>query len=671
MSNMKKNNIYFIYILKKYDIIKMVMYMTKEKTKKEGRLHIVFLIGAFIAFIAYLVVELMHLDSFNNFLPQLIGSIFILFFLICFIIVSAKNKKQHGIVIVGSLLITIYSVVNILLTTGILNLPKDEYVPNFYNKNVLEVTDWKNKNNVKVVESYEYSDTILKDYVISQDKQAPTLTKDIDELVITISLGPDLEKQVIVPNFVGLKYDEVLKYIEENHLSNVTIEYQKSEKDPDTVITQSKSGTMKRSDEIVITFAKSSDETDEIEIIDFTNKTELYARSWLEKYGFKVQIIEDYSDDIEAGLVMDQSAKNETKNAKEDTITLTISKGKQILAPDIITMNSDEINKWAIENSIKIKYKEEYSDTTPLGDVIKSSIDKGDVVDTNEEVVITISKGKLEMINITTVNEFINWAEQEKIDYKINYESSDSVKKDGIIKCSHKTGELIKNDDTIILTVSKGKTISIPNFVGMAKSDIKSKCSSINLSCSFKTGSYTESTKAGIAISQSKSAGTKVNEGTGLTITLSAGIIEKVTVPNFVGKSKSTITSECKSLGINCTFTYESNFSSTKKDICTKQSTTGKVNKGSTVKITLSKGSARTCNIVVQGGWLQQNNPKGTASALEKNIKAQCSWAKLSFSYVKVNSNSGSGYLSPSSEIGIGNKTLTEGKTYKVIIQTY
>ena len=671
MSNTKKNNIYFIYILKKYDIIKMVMYMTKENTKKDGKLHIVFLIGAFLAFIAYLVVELMHFDSFNNFLPQLLGSLLILLFLICFIVISSKNKKQHSIVIIGSLLIIVYSVVNILITTKILNLPKDDYVPNFYNKNILEVNDWKSKNNIKVEENYEYSDTILKDYVISQDKQAPTLTKDIDELIITISLGPDLEKQVIVPNFVGLKYEEVLKYIEENHLSNVTIEYQKSEKEEDTVITQSKSGTMKRSDEIIITFAKSGEESDEIEIIDFTNKTELYAKSWLEKYGFKVLTIEDYSDDIEQGLVMDQSAKNETKNPKEDTITLTISKGKKILAPDIISMNSDEINKWAIENSIKIKYKEEYSDTTPLGDVIKSSIDKGDVVDTDKDVVITISKGKLEMIKLTTVNAFINWAEQEKIDYKINYESSDTVKKDEIIKCSHETGALIKNDDTIILTVSKGKMISIPYFVGMAKSEIQSKCSSINLNCSFKTGSYTENTKAGIAISQSKSSGTKVNEGTNLTITLSAGIIEKVTVPSFVGKSKSSITTQCKSLGINCTFTYESNFSSTPKDTCTKQSTTGKVNKGSTVKITLSKGSARTCNILVQPGWLQQNNPQGTARELEKNIKAQCSWAKLSFSYVKVNSNSGSGYLSPSGDITIGNKTLVEGKTYKIIIQTY
>ena len=641
--------------------------MIKENTKKESKLHIIFLICAFISFLAYLVVELMHFDSFNNFLPQLLGSLLILLFLICFIVISSKNKKQHSIVIIGSLLISIYSIVNILITLNILNLPKDEYIPNFYNKSVLEVSEWKNKNNIKIIENHEYSDTILKDYIISQDKQAPTLTKDIKELTITISLGPDLEKQVIVPSFVGLKYEDVLKYIEENHLSNVIINYQISEKDPDTVITQSKSGTMKRSDEITITFAKSNEELEEIEIIDFTNKTELYAKSWLEKYGFKVEIKEDYSDDIDIGLVMDQSAINETKNPKEDVITITISKGKKLIAPDIIAMNQSEINKWAIENNVKIKYTEEYSDTTPLGDVITSSTQKGDVIDSDKEINITISKGKLEMIKLTTVNEFINWAEKEKIDYKVNYENSDTVKKDEIIKCSHETGSLIKEDDTVIITVSRGKVISIPNFVGMEKSSIQSKCNNIKLSCNFKTGGYTENTKAGIAISQSKNANTKVSEGTSITITLSAGIQEKVTVPNFVGKTKTEINSQCSKIGIKCNFKYASGYNSAKKDTCISQSTTGKVNKGSTVTINLSNGPAQTYKVIVQGEWLSQN-PDVTKANLKSKLEKACPGVTFKYSFQKV--NSGIGYLNPSSQVKIGENYFTQGKTYNVIINS-
>ena len=463
---------------------------------KSFKTHYVFLIIAYIAFIAYLVLDIMNISDITKSIPSIIGWLFILLLLISFTVISLENKKNiKGIVTVASILITIYSIINILLLTKIINLPKDEYVPNFYNESVLKVNEWKKANNIKVTENYEYSDTVKKDYIISQDKVSPTLTKDIEELIITISLGPDLNKEIIVPSFIGLKYDEVIKYIEENHLSNAIIEYQKSEKTSDTVISQSKSGTMKRNDEITITFSKSTDEVGEINIIDFTGKTKLFATSWLEKYGFKVEIKEDFSNEYEEGLVIDQSAKDEVKNPEEDTITLTISKGKEVLAPDIISMTVDEINKWAIENNVKISYKEEYNDDKKLGDVINSSINENELVDKDKKVEITISKGKLEMIKLTTLSEFTNWAENNGISYDINYENSDTVKKDDIIKCSHETGKQIKKDDTVIVTVSRGKVITIPNFVGMAKSDIQSKCSSLNLSCSFKTGGYTEKTK--------------------------------------------------------------------------------------------------------------------------------------------------------------------------------
>ena len=373
MSNTKNNYGILLNINKKYDIIKMVIYMVKEK-KKTSIIHKIFLLIAFITFIAYLVIEIINFDSFLNFLPKLLGIILILLFLICFIILGNKNKKQHSIVIVGSILIIIYSIINSLLTLNIISFPSDEYVPNFYSESILKVNEWKEKNNINVTEVYEYSDTVQKNCIISQSILAPTLTKNVTEITITISLGPDLEKEVIVPSLIGLKYDEVLKYIENNHLSKVNIDYQVSEKESDIVISQSKSGTMKRNEEITIIFSKNNEELGDIKIIDFTNKSELYATSWIKKYGFKVEIKEEYSDDINEGYIISQSVKDEVKNPETETIILTVSKGKEIFAPDISSMSINDINKWAVESNIKISYKEEYSDTIKLGDVISSSI---------------------------------------------------------------------------------------------------------------------------------------------------------------------------------------------------------------------------------------------------------------------------------------------------------
>lgn len=639
------------------------MKKAETKPKSSFKTHIILLILAYISFIVYLVFEIKNITNISDNISEILGLLFIFILLISFTVMKNKSKKNsNGIINIGSILIIGYCIINILLLTKVINLPKDEFVPSFYNQSILEVNKWQKANNITVNELYEYSDVIKKDNIISQDIVAPTLTKDIKELTITVSLGPNLEKEVIVPNFIGLKYEDVLKYIEDNHLSNVKIEYVKSEKEPDVVISQSKSGTLKRNNEIIITFSKSSEELGDIAVIDLTNKTKLYAISWLEKYGFKVEIKEEYSDTIFDGYVISQSIKNETIDPNDNTVTLTISKGKRVIAPDFVSMTTNEINKWAIENMVKISYKEEYNDEVKLGKVISSSINKDELIDRDKTVIISISKGKLEMIKLTNINTFTNWAETNNIRYAINYENSDTVKKDDIIKCSHNTGDVIKNDDTVVITISRGKVVTIPNFVKMAKSDIASKCSSINLSCSFKYVGLTESTKKDIAISQSKASGTKVSEGTGITINLSSGIQEKVNVPSFIGKTKSQITSSCNSIGIKCTFKEVYNDKSA--GTCIKQSVTGKVNKGSSVTITLSKGA---CRIVVQGEWLSQN-PEVTKSNLKNKLESACPGISFKYSFVKV--NSGIGYLSPTSDIKVGEKYLVQDRTYNVIINS-
>ena len=642
--------------------------MEKKETKGKKKIKIYpFFLGlALLSFIGYTIIEVINYDNFKAFLPKLLGIIFIFLFLLCFIMISIKNKEKHGTIIIGSLLITIYSIINILLNLKVINLPSDEYVPNFYNKSITDVNNWKQENNIQIEEKYEYSDNIKKYYVISQDVLYPTLTKDIEKITIILSLGPDPEKEIIVPNFVGLSINDVYKFINENHLSNVKLEYKLSENKEDIVISQDKSGSMKRSDNITITLSKNETE-EEIEIPDFTNQTELYATTWLNKYNFKYHITYEYNEKIDANYVISQDVKEEIKDPSKDEINLVVSKGRMILAPDIIHMSQDEINKWIMDNNLKVTYKEEYSDSVKLGDIISSSIKENDVAN-NQNIEITISKGALSMIKYTNINEFTNWAITNKVDYDIKYEASNTIKKDDLINCSHKEGQVIKKDDTVVLTISSGKMISIPNFIGMSKANIQTKCKSLNLGCSFKYGGYTEKTGKDIAINQSKKANTSVSEGTNIVITLSSGIIEKVNVPSFVGKTKSAITTQCKNIGITCNFNYQSGYSNTPKDNCVSQSKTGTVNKGSSITVTLSNGPAKTYTVIIDANQLSSGNPTATKNTLQTKLKNACPGVNFNFKFEKA--NSGIGYLSPNSQVKVGSNSLTQGKTYNVIINS-
>lgn len=640
----------------------------EKKVKLNKKILIPFIILSILSFIGYIAVEVIYNKEILSSLGMLIGSGIIFLFTICFIAISLKsdNKKSIPFIIIGLLLIIIYSGFNILSRLGIIKLPTSDYVLNFYNTPITDVYTWKDKNNIIVNEVYEYSDIIPEYYVISQDVSSSTLTKDVKEINLIISKGPDYNKETVVPSFTGWKYDDVIKYLEDNYLNNVEINFSESNNQVDTVIYQDGSGTRKRNDLIKITFSKG--EINPIEIIDFTDKSLLYASSWLTKYGFKYEVSYENNETIKKDYVINQSVKNEVKDPSTDTVTITVSKGKIIKVPDFSTMDVESINKWIMENNLKITYEEVYDEEISLGDVISSNFEKDAVIETGSEVEIVISKGKLEMPKLDNVNDFTIWANENKVDYEIVYDYSTTVLKDDIIKCSHNTGDLIKEDDTVIITISKGKSITIPSFVTMSKSAIQSKCNELKLTCSFSYGGYTESTKRDIAIKQSKPKGTVVSEGTNLVITLSSGIYEKVSVPSFVGKSKSSITSSCKSLGITCKFTYQSSFSPKEKDTCVSQSKTGTVNKGSTITITLSKGPAKTYNVVIDANQLSNGNPSATKATLQKKLSSACPGVTFTYKFQKA--NSGIGYLAPTSQVKVGSNTFTEGKTYTVIINS-
>lgn len=640
----------------------------EKKVKLNKEILIPFIILSILSFIGYIAVEVIYNKEILSSLGMLIGSGIIFLFTICFIAISLKSDNKNSIpfIIIGLLLIIIYSGFNILSRLGIIKLPTNDYVLNFYNTPITDVYTWKDKNNIIVNEVYEYSDIIPEYYVISQDVSSSTLTKDVKEINLIISKGPDYNKETVVPSFTGWKYNDVIKYLEDNYLNNVEIRFSESNNQVDTVIYQDGSGTRKRNDLIKITFSKG--EISPIEIIDFTDKSLLYTESWLTKHGFKYEIKYENSETIKKDYVINQSVKNEVKDPSIDTITITVSKGKIIKVPDFSTMDVESINKWIMENNLKITYEEIYDEEISLGDVISSNFEKDAVIETGSEVEIVISKGKLEMPKLDNVNDFTIWANENKVDYEIVYDYSTTVLKDDIIKCSHKTGDLIKEDDTVIITISKGKSITIPSFVAMSKSAIQSKCNELKLTCSFSYGGYTESTKKDIALKQSKPKGTVVSEGTNLVITLSSGIYEKVSVPSFVGKSKSSISSSCKSLGITCKFTYQSSFSSKEKDTCVSQSKTGTVNKGSTITITLSKGPAKTYKVVIDANQLSNGNPSATKATLQKKLASACPGVTFTYKFQKA--NSGIGYLAPTSQVKVGSNTFTEGKTYTVIINS-
>lgn len=469
-----------------------------------------------LAFLAYIALNINK----NN-LVLLLNSL--LLTLVSIILLFPSKKVNNGLI--GILLICVTG-----LNAYTFAKPEEKkeikFVANMYNMNLTEVLEYAKNNNIELIQNYDYSDYVDKYHIISQDINNEEL-KNVTKLNVIISNGPNYNADASIPNFVGLKLDELLKYKEENFLNNIEISFVKDDSEPNTIIYQSKNGSIKRNTKIEIKVSKS--EFSEIEMIDLKEKSLFEAKLWLEQNSINYNLEYDFNE-IDKNFVINQSIETGTILDETSTITLTISKGQSIKVPDLKEMTTEEIMKWITDNKLGIIYKEEYNKDIELGKIINVNYEKDEIIEEGTEIVITTSKGSLKMIKFTTLFDFKDWANKNNVKYEVEYSFSDKVTKGNLIKSSHEENAIISDNDTVTLTLSNGKAVSVPNFKGMTKTEITKKCQSIGLTCQFKDYGYTTSTKANVAVTQSVNAGKEVVSGSYVTISLSKGIAQTYTI---------------------------------------------------------------------------------------------------------------------------------------------
>lgn len=498
-----------------------------DRTKGSKILMYFLLAITFVSVVCYFAVTLIYSKNVVEQLTTIVSCSLLTLFA-CFFLAQSlflDHKKGRFIVCLSCICLTCFSVFNILVETDKIALQKQETVPDFVSKNLTEVVKWANKNEITLNQIYETSDITEEYGIISQDVMAGTLLKNIEELTVVVSEGPNLDKEVIVPNFIGKNVDDVIKFVEENYLSNVSIDFEFSDIERDQIMSQDKSGQMKRNDQInFVASLGSEDDLSSIDMKDLVGSDLFHATTWVKRFGFKYVLEYEYSDTVQKGYVLKQSTEKGIKiDPKTTEITLTISKGPKIKVPDLTKYSVEELTNWIVENNLKVEFSESYDESIKVGEIISVSVNEGDTIEQGTLVSVVVSKGELRYEKFTTAAEFRAWAEEYKISYKEEYEFNDNVSSGSIIKSSHNEGDIIKNNDTVIIYVSQGKSVKIPNFVGKSKSDISKECSKLGLKCSFKYGGYNSSIQKDVATNQSKKANSTVASGTSVVITLSSG----------------------------------------------------------------------------------------------------------------------------------------------------
>ena len=504
------------------------------KTKKVVKHTIVhsFLVIVLLTSLVYFIVSLFY--SKDGSLSNLISSLLLMVFTIIFVSVSITTNRRNKIgILFGSIILFIYFVFGILLNLGKIDLAclstnisslSSGKVIDFTRMSLTDVVKWSEKNSINIIQDYEYSDMIEEYHIISQDVEEGTNLKKVKDITVSVSEGPNPSKEVVIPNMVSWDSERVLAFIKENHLSNVVVEFVESSKEVDTVIEQNKSGSIKRNEELKLVFSYGEElGYEEVKLIDFTNMSKFEVTFYLKQHHLNYEFDEDFSSKIKRGLAVKQNVKAGTMvKVNAEKIIVTISKGPEIKIPDLTKMSMSEITEWIIKNKLKLEFTDSYDDSVSENSVISANYKKGDIVSQGTTIKVVISRGKLTMPKFSNFGDFRDWAEKYSVNYDEKHEFSNDVPAGEVISYSYKTGDVIKNNDSVVVVISDGKEASVPNVVGSTKQEATNKLKNAGFGYNF-VYSYSNSVAEGKVIKQSIGAGSKVAQGTTITVTISSG----------------------------------------------------------------------------------------------------------------------------------------------------
>ena len=244
---------------------------------------------------------------------------------------NRKLKKSVKIILCGIFM----GVIATATTIGLLAMNGSSVkVVNFVNQKKSDVEKWRKDNDIdasQIIYKYEYSEEKDKNVVLKQSlKAGESMNKDND-LKITLSNGADPSVTFELPDFTGKKEDEIKQWFKDKKFSNVVYKY---EKNPDieenTFISMdpAASTTVKRSDTVTVTICAPL-EGAEVSMIDMSSLSKDEINAWAEENKITIIYDEAYSDSIASGKVITTSVDANTIIHQGDTVTVTLSKGKQ------------------------------------------------------------------------------------------------------------------------------------------------------------------------------------------------------------------------------------------------------------------------------------------------------------------------------------------------------
>ena len=204
---------------------------------------------------------------------------------------------------------------------------------------------------------------------------------------------------------------EIESWIKENKLTKAKITTTYNETvEKDKVISYEVKGVdeadFTRSSTMNISVSKGPQPAGTVTVTDFKDKSYMEAESWAKTNKINLEKVEVFDDKVESGKIVSQSVAANKTMKQNETLTITVSKGKGVKVPDIYKMNEEEIKTWASTNGIiALNISSKYSNED--GKVLSSNVKPGQTISTSDDVQITLNAGKYFYADVEGLNKVL------------------------------------------------------------------------------------------------------------------------------------------------------------------------------------------------------------------------------------------------------------------------
>ena len=209
------------------------------------------------------------------------------------------------------------------------------------------------------------------------------------------ALNSGKPKDVLLPNFTGLTLDEARQKAQESKLEIAVIEEKYDvEIEEGKIISQEPkyqpNFTVKEGKTINVVVSKGQEI---VKVTKLVGKTKDEARKELKDLGLEMEIEEDYNDEVEAGIVVEQDKQEGEEVLAGSKIKLKISLGiEQVEVPELSGLSEEEAKKKIAEAKLKWIRTNKIKDSSKGKGVVEQSISAKSMVDKNTELTITINE---------------------------------------------------------------------------------------------------------------------------------------------------------------------------------------------------------------------------------------------------------------------------------------